>query len=1599
MKSRVNFNITEKERQKKEEEEIRKRQLAYDQQINEKRIQLRKEFETYKQTDISSNSNLDLDPKIQIQDNDFKKELDKLKTINEQKKISLEKLLLLERDNNALNRSTSMESTYYKLASNSQFHNNLNSQNMQATNGFFATRNSLMSRQEQQSQMDERNIKKSFNFSKNGFSKSYYRSKSTQFMPVKSVYDQSTIKNHIEDIGQLINESEQNIFNENERQEQIITMKNNLLHSIEDYRRKVNQLKRMNDLADQKYKDIFQIELQANDNKRVVNQNVEQAKEKISNVGKLYKQYKDKKVGISQQLKVENEQEEYFLSNVQIKIEESKSQIIQLEKEIAQLDLEKQKYEKREKESYFVGLYLWSFEEIENEFNINRIFLKGQTDNIIQNYYEIEQNSIETPTQVTHNKNHENGTLNEGSVNCVSTVFGTHINIQSPSGNLQNQNSSKKDLTDFNKHNTLGQSKLIKSAQNSSVMSPLVSTPIRINKKSKKKQLKILENVTANYLDDYEVEPPNFDRKEVLEKIHQYYFDHNENIEPVLEQIMEFYKQLSLKSLLQKNQCEEFIQQKKLLTLELQELEQEIKSIKEQNFFVENQSLNQENQETQQKYPDMKIFFEGQANYLDQTESKPQIQTKQEIVDEFLNQKIAMDSGFISKIDNKTNKEITSTINVEIFSEYNKETLQLEKENENLQKFIFKSYLNLVEYVERICLIVPLIDFKIDQLQQKTNIYFEFEYVTTQLLKNSSDLFALVTNGKSLEKEFQKINEQVMGFHAYQISGYSFQKSHSSFHSNFNQGQSLQLQHSASNIKDTPQTNIATNNQKQTYLNIPNLQNSISQFSYQNSQNQSVNQGKESTKTSQQFFKRGSQRQLSYLNFDDNLGINISSSQRVVEDDQTTLPPPISLFTDKIKEQSTCQQNNNTLQKQSTQDKEREQNINQICQEILQDKMARYMLHEQFIKQFISKTLEIFPETPNSDILQQIKEEALKILIEKMNQIFINFQSLYLLIDGYINFIIQQLKERNIEIRTNIQGSDNPPTSGGILSLPKSDFIVKSYMNAYDKQLKYRRNEEEDALQRFARISSQIDKSKLLINSPPSSQNNLGNNIQEQANKKQAIYKFINEISDLRKNMARKIVSPLSGQSFQSIFNNINQPNQNLNGGNNNSMINLGSQQQSQNSNTNGGNQKDQNTFNAFQSTNSISDANQPNQQQNQISNRPGSNNLKFTEEDFIDEERENLKMIERKEYDEYLNKDNVEREKRLQEEKKKKIVYHRLIQNAETDSSKQEKSAYRQFAQDQDVLFKINKLDNNSKQNDFAEKFSEVIKKENNKISSKIAKEFQKFELQNIKTNAIYNIRREINLKERKELQKQDLQNKYFLPQQSSTTKNNQEQKQSKYYFNINQAKQNQSANALFKRRNQSQQGFRNEISSHTLVEESHNVNSHSFSANPTTRNYSTTDKILNKQLQIALQKQKAKENSQEAVQKLRNTLYTPKINNLNKNVSSTSTDDMSNFISINNLQNNLQANLGGNFQNNSSLLVSNYPNSANYSNNYPVHYKYLQQDWIQSFTPNNFLNNTQNINSLSNIYLSKNSNIIRKAFTSQSGQRKKPSKQLDNQ
>ncbi|KAL4486459.1 hypothetical protein ABPG72_018413 [Tetrahymena utriculariae] len=1596
MKSRVNFYITEKERQKKEEEEIRKRQFAYDQQINEKRIQLRKEFEIYKQTDISSNSNLDLDPKIQIQDNDFKKELDMLKTINEQKKLSLDKLLMQERNNNPMNRSTSMESTQYKLVSSSQFHNNLNSQNMQATNGFFATRNSLMSRQEQQSQMDEKNLKKSFNFSKNGFSKSHYRSKSTQFMPAKSIYDQSTIKNHIEDIDQLINESEQNIFNENERHEQIITMKNNLQHSIEDYRRKVNQLKRMNDLADQKYKDIFQIELQANDNKRVVNQNVEQAKEQIQNVGKLYKQYKDKKIGISQQLKVENEQEEYFLSNVQIKIEESKSQILQLEKEIAQLDLEKKKYEKREKESYFVGLYLWSFEEIE------KIFLKGQTDNIIQNYYEIEQNSIETPTQVTHSKNHENAPLNECSVNCVSTVFGTQINIQSPSVHLQNQNSSKKDLIDFNKHNTLGQSKIIKSAQNSSIMSPLVSTPIRIFTKSKKKQFKILENVTANYLDDYEVEAPNFDRKEVLEKIHQYYFDHNENIEPVMDQIMEFYKQLSLKSLLQRNQCEEVIQQKKLLTLELQELEKEIKLIKEQNFFVQNQSLNQENQ-NQSKYPDMKIIFEGQANYLNTNQPKPQIQTKQEIVDEFLNQNIAMDSGFISKIDSKTNKEITSTINVEVFSEYYKETLQLEKENENLQKFIFKSYLNLVEYAERICLIVPLIDFKIDQLQQKTNIYFEFEYITTQLLKSSSDLFALATNGKSLEKEFQKINEQVMGIHTYQASGYSFQKSHSSFHSNFNQGQSLQPQHSASNIKEAPQTNTMNNNQKQAYLNIPNLQNSISQFSYQNSQNQSANQGKEATKTYQQAFKKGSQRQLSYLNFDDNFGINISSSQRMIEDDQATLPPPISLFTDKIKEQYTSQ-NPNNLQKQSTQEKEKEQNIYQICQEILKDKMARYMLHEQFIKQFISRTLEIFPETSNSDILQQIKEEALKSLIEKMNQIFANFQSLYLLIDGYINFIIQQLQERNIEIRANVQGSDNPPTSGGVLCLPKSDFIVKSYMNAYDKQLKYRRNEEEDALQKFARISSQTDKSKLLINSPPSSQNNLGNNIQEQVNKKQAIYKFINEISDLRKNMARKIVSPQSGQSFQSIFNNISQSNQNVNGGNNHSMYNLGSQQQSnlQNSSTNG-NQKDQNIFNAFQSTNSITDANQPNQQQNLISNRPGSNNLdknnlKFTEEDFIDEERENLKMVERKEYDEYLNKDNVEKEKKLQEEKKKKIVYHRLIQHAETDSSKQEKSAYRQFAQDQDVLFKINKLDNNVQQNEFAGKFSEIIKKENNKISSKLANEFQKFEFQNIKTNAIYNIRRQINLKERKELQKQDLQNKYFLPQQSQTTKSNQEQKQSKYYFNINQTKQNQSTNALFKRRNQSQYGFRNEISSHILVEENNHQNAHSFSENTTSRNYSTTDKILNKQLQIALQKQKAKDNSQGVAYKLRNTLYTPKINTLNKNVSSTSTDDMSNFLSINNLQNNLQANLGGNFQNNSSLLVSNYPNSASYSNNYPIHYKYLQQDWIQSFTPNNFLNNSQNINSLQNIYLSKNSNIIRKAFTSQSGQRKKSQKKLEN-
>jgi len=52
----------------------------------------------------------------------------------------------------------------------------------------------------------------------------------------------------------------------------------------------------------------------------------------------MYTKYRDRKSGISKQLKSENEQEEYFLSNVQIKIEEATKQNEALEREIAALE-------------------------------------------------------------------------------------------------------------------------------------------------------------------------------------------------------------------------------------------------------------------------------------------------------------------------------------------------------------------------------------------------------------------------------------------------------------------------------------------------------------------------------------------------------------------------------------------------------------------------------------------------------------------------------------------------------------------------------------------------------------------------------------------------------------------------------------------------------------------------------------------------------------------------------------------------------------------------------------------------------------------------------------------------------------------------------------------------------------------------------------------------------------------------------------------------------------------------------------------------------------------------------------------------------------
>ena len=52
------------------------------------------------------------------------------------------------------------------------------------------------------------------------------------------------------------------------------------------------------------------------------------------------------------------------------------------------------------------------------------------------------------------------------------------------------------------------------------------------------------------------------------------------------------------------------------------------------------------------------------------------------------------------------------------------------------------------------------------------------------------------------------------------------------------------------------------------------------------------------------------------------------------------------------------------------------------------------------------------------------------------------------------------------------------------------------------------------------------------------------------------------------------------------------------------------------------------------------------------------------------------MKVNEKKDLDNYKFKDIREKEQQLQVERKKRIVYHRLLQNAETENGKQEQNA-----------------------------------------------------------------------------------------------------------------------------------------------------------------------------------------------------------------------------------------------------------------------------------------------------------------------------------
>ncbi|KAL4494530.1 hypothetical protein ABPG72_004432 [Tetrahymena utriculariae] len=354
--------------------------------------------------------------------------------------------------------------------------------------------------------------------------------------------DYDAVNQRLEEVKSKYESVSEEIFKEEQKQLEILKMKEELVDKEKRLKEKLFMTKRMVKLAQSRYSNVERIEFHAGENKKQLKRNVLEANNNLLQTYQIGDAFLEKKKQIHKELKRQIILEEDLFQHNFVKLEEKKIQNEEVKKQLEQVVIDEKEKINRENEFYIVGQHIWVLdiilkkleqEQLGKDYQLNNQVERSKTN---KRYYG-SRNSMMTGTPVNRFKlNNSESPKAKSRSNSLINIFNTQKN--------------------------------------------------QIKQQNQDDQLQLQQ-----YNSRISLSPPKLTRIEILNQIEKFFDKYN--IERTTERIVKDYNSKDLENQMNEIMYKSETQRKISLTHELFNLENQLNELKQNNKFL-NENLNNE---------------------------------------------------------------------------------------------------------------------------------------------------------------------------------------------------------------------------------------------------------------------------------------------------------------------------------------------------------------------------------------------------------------------------------------------------------------------------------------------------------------------------------------------------------------------------------------------------------------------------------------------------------------------------------------------------------------------------------------------------------------------------------------------------------------------------------------------------------------------------------------------------------------------------------------------------------------------------------------------------------------------------------------------